>query len=207
MDLPETNKTNIVILDDFLNYPDHLLPRLAEHDACIWALGRSSSGTSEEEYLMITHGYLMAAIIALEKGGVGQVMTEEDGSAKERPPFRFIFISREGADQTQKSFMKFARIKGRAEKSLLELPPSSNIKATIIRPAYFFPTKTDRTHTRSPTERAIDVIATPFLSAIIPSCYTSVEALGRTAVELAKGRWSDETLIRASRIHELMKGF
>jgi hypothetical protein len=66
---------------------------------------------SEEEYMMITYDYLMAAVIALEKGGVGQVTTEEDGSAKERPPFRFIFISGEGADQTKKSWTKSARAK------------------------------------------------------------------------------------------------
>jgi len=205
MDLPQTDKTNVIILDDFLNYPDDLPPRLAQHDACIWALGKSSSGISEEEYTKMTHGYLMAAVIALEKGGVGQEMTEEDGSAKGRPPFRLVFISGEGADQTEKGLMKFARIKGRAEKSLLELPPSSNIIATIIRPAYFFPTKADRNHIRSATGRVINVIATPLLSTIMPSYYTGVEELGRIAVEFAKGRWGDERLIRASRIHELMK--
>jgi len=98
MDVPETDKTEIVVLSDFLHYPDDLPPRLAEHDACVWALGTSSSGLSAEEYTKITYDYLMAAIIALEKGGVGQVTTKEDGSARERPPFRFLFISGEGAD-------------------------------------------------------------------------------------------------------------
>jgi len=205
VDLPQTDKTNIIILDDFLNYPVDLPPRLADHDACIWALGRSSSGLSEEEYTKITYDYLMAAIIALEKGGVGEVTTKEDGSAKERPPFQFVFISAMGADQTEKSFTKFARIKGRAEKSLLGLPPSSNIKATVIRPGYFFPTKADRSHIRSPTERIFNVMLTPFLSTVIPSSYTSVEGLGRIAVELAKGRWGDERLIKASKMHELLK--
>lgn len=66
---------------------------------------------SEEEYTKITYDYLMAAIIALEKGGVGQATTKKDGSVKERPPFQFVFISAVGADQTEKSFTKFARIK------------------------------------------------------------------------------------------------
>ena len=111
MNLPQTDKTEIIILDDFLVYPGDLPPRLAQHDACIWALGKSSAGLTEEEYTKITYDFPMAAIIALEKGGVGEVTTMEDGSAKERPPFRFVFISGEGADQTEKSRMKFARVK------------------------------------------------------------------------------------------------
>lgn len=111
MNLPQSDKTEIIVVDDFLHYPADLPPRLAQHDACIWALGKSSSGLSEEKYTEIVYDYLMAAIIALEKGGVGQVTTEEDGSAKERPPFRFVFISGEGADPTGKSRMKFARVK------------------------------------------------------------------------------------------------
>jgi hypothetical protein len=110
MTLPETDKTEIIILRDFLNYPLHLPPRLAQHDACIWALRQSSSGLTEEEYTKITYDYLMAAVIALEKGGVGEVTMVEDGSAKGRPPFRFVFISGEGADHTQKHMMKFARV-------------------------------------------------------------------------------------------------
>jgi len=205
MNLPQTDKTEIIILDDFLVYPEDLPQRLAQHDACIWALGKSSAGLTEEEYTKITYDFPMAAIIALERGGVGEVTTMEDGSAKERPAFRFVFISGEGADQTEKSRMKFARVKGRVEKSLLELPPSSNIRATIIRPAYFFPTKADRNYLRSSTGRIVNVILTPFISTVMPSSYTSVEGMGKVAIALAMGRWSDERLIRASRMNEMLK--
>jgi len=94
---------------------------------------------------------------------------------------------------------------GRVEKSLLELPPSSNIRATIIRPAYFFPTKADRNYLRSSTGRIVNVILTPFISTVMPSSYTSVEGMGKVAIALAMGRWSDERLIRASRMNEMMK--
>src|SRR6266702_4510234 len=40
---------------DFLTYPPALKEKLAEHDVCIWALGTSSVGMSEEKY--ITVGY------------------------------------------------------------------------------------------------------------------------------------------------------
>lgn len=35
--------------------------------------------------------------------------------------------------------------------------------------------------------------------------YTPVEGMGRLAVELAKGRWGDETLFRNVRMRELIK--
>jgi len=202
MDLPRTDKTEIIILNDFLDYPEDLPRRLAQHDACIWALRMSSSGLTEEEYTKVTYDYLMAAVIALEKGGVGEITMTEDGSAKGRPPFRLVFLSGGGADL--KCMTKYARVMGRTETSLLELPPSSNIRATIIRPAYFFPTKADRNHIRSSTCRIVDVIATPLISTVMPSSYTSVEGLGRVAVALAKGEWGDERLIRASRMNEMM---
>ena len=64
----------------------------------------------------------MAAVIALEKGGVGEVTMVDDGSAKGRPPFRFVFISGEGADHTQKHMMKFARVMVSASHRPMTLP-------------------------------------------------------------------------------------
>jgi hypothetical protein len=51
----------------------------------------------------------------------------------------------------------------------------------------------------------LDVILTPFISTVLPSSYTSVEGLGKVALALAMGRWSDERLVRASRMNEMMK--
>jgi hypothetical protein len=50
-----------------------------------------------------------------------------------------------------------------------------------------------------------NVILTPFISTVMPSSYTSVEGMGKVAIALAMGRWSDERLIRASRMNEMMK--
>jgi hypothetical protein len=109
MDLPETDKTEIIVLSDFLDYPQDLPPRLAQHDACIWALRESPSRLTEEEYTKIIYDYLMAAVIALEKGGVGEMTMTEDGSAKGRPPFRFVYVSGEGVDHTQKRITKYTK--------------------------------------------------------------------------------------------------
>lgn len=198
MDIPENDKTKVIVLKDFLDYPSDLPARLAEHDACVWALGKSSVGLSEEEYTRITYDYTMHFVSSLQGGTKN----------KTGEPFRFIFISGEGADPSGKSNLKFARIKGRTEKALFDVPSSSNIKTSVMRPAYFFPSKdhpSDRENIRSPTARAMDCFMTPLMKTILPSMYTPIEDLGLFAVEAAKGRWSDDKLFPNSKMRELIK--
>jgi hypothetical protein len=102
MDIPKNDKTEVIILKDFLDYPSDLPVRLAEHDACVWALGKSSVGLSDEEYTRITYDYTMHFVNTLQEAGTKDKTGE---------PFRFVFISGEGADPSGKSNLKFARIK------------------------------------------------------------------------------------------------
>ncbi|KZP16964.1 hypothetical protein FIBSPDRAFT_793589, partial [Athelia psychrophila] len=175
----------VEVLPDFLNYPADLSARLATHDACIWALGRTANGVSEEEYTKFTYDYVMHAVEALQAGGVA---AHRGGGATD--PFRFVFVSGEGADPEEKSMMMFGRIKGRTEKYLTSLPPSSGVTAAIMRPAYFFPShETFRQHTRGLGGRAADTVLAPLLRTLFPVGFTPVDKMGQFAVELAKGRW------------------
>jgi hypothetical protein len=88
---------------DFLTYPPALKEKLAEHDACIWALGITSAGMSEEQYTEITVGYFDALLDALKETGVG---TAES-------PFRVVFVSGMGADSKETSRVLFERVKVR----------------------------------------------------------------------------------------------
>lgn len=97
-------KTTTIVHSDFTSYPPDLATRLAEHDACIWALGKSVRGMTEEQYTLLTYGYPMAALRAMRDAGVG----------RDRPPaqpFRFVYVSGEHADPTQKSMQMWARVK------------------------------------------------------------------------------------------------
>ena len=99
-----TEKTTTIIHNDFATYPPDIATRLAQHDACIWALGMSSNGVKEEDYTRITHDYPMAMVKTLRDAGVG----------KERPvdkPFRFVYFSGELADPEEKSGQMWARVK------------------------------------------------------------------------------------------------
>ena len=93
--------------------------------------------------------------------------------------------------------------KGRAEKYLTDLSPSSGIRASIVRPGWFHPTKADE-HLRSATARVLHTLFAPIIKWVWPSIYTPVEAIGQLTVEIAKGRWSEEQLFRNVRLRELM---
>lgn len=108
-------KLTSVLHDDFLNY-NNLLPVIAPHDACLWCLGISQTQVSKEQYHVITYDYAIAAANAVKQAN---------------PAMIFLFLSGEGADQSEKSRQLFARVKGKTEKSLLQLGLS---KLYIARP-------------------------------------------------------------------------
>lgn len=92
-------------LADFLDYGP-VQARLAGHDACLWCLGISQNRVARDEYERITFDYTLAGARAMASANSG---------------FRFCFLSGAGADSTEKSRVRFARVKGRTENALLAL--------------------------------------------------------------------------------------
>jgi len=86
-------------MKDFTEYPDDVISQLSDHDGCVWAIGKSVRGLSEEEYLRIHLDYPLAAVAALKKAGVGSA----------EKPFTFVYVSGEGSDPSQKSMFMWAR--------------------------------------------------------------------------------------------------
>jgi uncharacterized protein YbjT (DUF2867 family) len=72
-------------------------------DALIWALGISQTQVSKAEYIAITYDYVMAC--------AKQCLISN-------PATRFVFVSGNGADITERSSTIFRRIKGKAENGL-----------------------------------------------------------------------------------------
>ncbi|OCH93948.1 hypothetical protein OBBRIDRAFT_832254 [Obba rivulosa] len=196
-----SSKTEVILHDDFTTYSPELARRLAEHDACIWALGKASAGMSEPDYTRLTYEYPMSAARALKHAGVG--------AGRAQDPFRFVYISGAAADPTEKSIMMWARVKGRTEKDLTEFCDNSEgMKAHILRPAYFFPSNQypqDRKNQRPASAGYVDCVMTPLLNTVLPSQYTPIDDLARFAVEAAKGQWPDETLFSNTKMKELVK--
>lgn len=97
-------KTTTIVHTDFTVYSSELASKLAEHDACIWALGKSAVGMSEGDYTTLTVEYPMAALLAIRNGSAGSTRPSTR-------PFRFVYVSGEGADPTEKSVQMWARVK------------------------------------------------------------------------------------------------
>lgn len=93
----------MIVLKDFMEYPPEIAKKLADHDACIWALGTSSIGMSEEAYTKVTYDYVVKAVEAIQAGGI-----KDSTHAK---PFRFVFISGEGSDPERRDIAMFGRVK------------------------------------------------------------------------------------------------
>ena len=100
---PTHPKLSTIEQKDFLTYPPALQETIAEHDACIWALGTSAVGMSDANYTEITVGYFDAFLDVLKAKGVGAPAS----------PFRVVFVSGEGADSTETSRVLFKRVKVR----------------------------------------------------------------------------------------------
>lgn len=102
-----TEKSKTIIVKDFAQYPEDVISQIADHDGCVWALGKSVKGLSEEEYMKIHVDFPVAAVEALKKAGVGNA----------EKPFTFVYVSGEGSDPSGKSMFMWSRGKVR-------IPPS-----------------------------------------------------------------------------------
>lgn len=166
-------KAQVILQQDFSSYPPELLDQLRGATGCIWAQGISANGMSEEEYTNITVEYPLAAATAF--AGLGEKMN-------------FVYISGEGADMQEKSWAMFGRIKGRAERMLLQAQSGHpSLKVFNMRPALINP-QGKYLADRAPSFR--DRMLTGFgtmLATVWKNGEIPTARLAKVAVELAVG--------------------
>ncbi|KAJ7048885.1 hypothetical protein C8F01DRAFT_1222876 [Mycena amicta] len=173
------NNTEIIIHKDYESYPPALITQLQGADACIWALGVGRGEVAkDEEYIRIMHDFPVAAAKAFSTLG-------------ER--INFVFVSGEGADSTEQARRLYHKIKGRTEKDLLSLNPSSSydsqypsLRVFNVRPGYVEPTSSQRS-TLPFSKRLIHGIASPLFRALQPGFVSPADVLAKVLVQLATG--------------------
>ncbi len=131
-----------------------LEPQLRQADLILYCLGVYQNAVPAAEFWTITCGYLEQLL-----GRLGQVGADP----------AFCLMGAQGADPTEKSFFRFAKAKGRAERFLTE---SHLTRKYIFRPGYIAP---GRVASRSTTP---EWIARPL--------FKFFPGLGIEAVNLAK---------------------
>ncbi|EWC47749.1 hypothetical protein DRE_02949 [Drechslerella stenobrocha 248] len=171
-------KANVIIHKDFTSYPPELLSQLSDATACIWAQGISSIGMKEDEYTTITVTYPLAA---------AKAFTTLPGSPNK--PFNFVHVSGRGADQEGKSRAMFGRVKGVAEKTLVEIAASRKGRFTAynLRPGGIDAGK-EWLAERKPNwmERSFMAMA-PVLRPLGGDWLTPVGQLAQASIKLALG--------------------
>lgn len=123
----QSPKIKTILHGDFTTYEPELATALANHSACIWALGgKASDNPNSTEYLRATHTFTIAFARAVAE--------------QQKQPFRFCYLSGMGADPSETSTFPWERItrhlKGRTERDLEALTDQYPLfSATSFRPA------------------------------------------------------------------------
>ena len=126
--LPKHEKLHEIVHKD-LSHLSTIEGTLSGYDACFFCLGVSALGMKEEMYRRVTYYLTISAARTL---------------VKLNPKMTFIYVSGAGTDSTERGRLMWARVKGRTENALLQMP----FKAVyLFRPAYIQPLHGIRTKT------------------------------------------------------------
>lgn len=167
-----TGQTHPKLREQVLAEVSDLAPIVGElsgYDACLFCLGVSSAGMSEQDYHRITYDVTLK---------VARTLVERC------PDMTFIYVSGGGTDSSEKGRMMWARVKGKTENALLQLPFKGKymFRPGFIQPMHGIVSKTALYRTLY----AIGSPLYPALRVLWPNGVTSTEQLGRAMLAVAK---------------------
>jgi uncharacterized protein YbjT (DUF2867 family) len=142
---------------------------LTGFDACFFCLGVSVAGMTEEAYTRVTYGITLAAAETL---------------ARCNPRLTFIYVSGASTDSSEQGRVMWARVKGRTENALLQLPFKA---AYMFRPGAIQPVHGERSKT--PAYRlayAVSAPLWPVLRWAFPTAVVTTEQIGRAMLAVAR---------------------
>ena len=138
-------------------------------DACLFCLGVSAAGMSEESYRRTTYDLTL---------GVAATLLEHN------PGLSFLYVSGAGTDSTERGRAMWARVKGATENALLRLPFKG---AYMFRPGLIQPRHGIVSKTRwYRVFYAVFGVFFPLFKALFPHSLLTTEELGRAMLEVAK---------------------
>ena len=169
-------KLTQIVHENFTDYSG-IAEQFAGFDACFFCLGTSSIGMSEEHYRHITYDFALAAAQAL---------------LARSPDLVFCYVSAAGADTSERGRSMWARVRGKTENDLLELPLAG---AYVFRPAYVHAVK--GVTPQQPWVRVAYFLARPLyplLRVLLPRHVTTGEDFGRAMIRVARHGYLWSTL-------------
>jgi uncharacterized protein YbjT (DUF2867 family) len=143
--------------------------KLSGYDACFFCLGVSAVGMKEETYRRVTYDLTISVARML---------------SRLNPGMTFIYVSGAGTDSTERGRTMWARVKGKTENALLQMPFKA---AYMFRPAYIQPLHQSRTKTKwYGVVYAIVGPLYPVWKLLFPKYVTTTECVGRAMLKVAK---------------------
>ncbi|KAH0283590.1 hypothetical protein M436DRAFT_71197 [Aureobasidium namibiae CBS 147.97] len=149
-------------------------------------------------HIVIHSGYSSYPSSALEqiRGATGCIWAQGKSSIamadlpEHGGDFKFVYISDEGADTTEKSSQMFGRVKGLTEKDLLAMATTKPALSVYnLRPGVIDPMGNDPRNNKpfSIVGDLLVPILGPVLSLVYPSMHTPTKSLAEVSVRLAVG--------------------
>jgi len=160
-------KVRVLIHEDLMHY-EAIESELSGYDACFFCLGTTSAGKSEDEYTQITYDLTLAAAHALYKLN---------------PQMTFIYVSALGADSSEMGPLMWARIRGKTENALLEIPFKG---VYCFRPGFIQPL--DGIESKTKWTRLFYYYSKPFMPLItklFPKSISSTQQIGQAMIKVA----------------------
>ena len=146
-------------------------------DACLFTLGVSSLGQTEEEYSRATYDLTMRVAEQL---------------ARANPSMTFVYVSGRSTDSTEKGSAMWARVKGRTENALLRL---GFARAYMFRPAAIIPQHGIRSSTGwYNTLYAVTRPLYPLVRRFSPTLVTTSDQMSRAMIAVARDGYSKPIL-------------
>lgn len=161
-------KLRELVHTDFFDY-SAIESELTGYDACFFCLGITSAGMMGRQYHHVTYDLTLEAAATV---------------ARLNPGMTFIYVSGAGTDSTESSRTMWARVKGKTENALLNLPFRA---AYMFRPGIIQPLHGITSKTRS--YRIFYTLGKPLLPvlrAFFPRHITTTEQMGRAMLQVAK---------------------
>jgi len=176
-------KLTELLHNDFFNY-SAIEEQLRGFNACYFCLGVSSVGMNEKNYTRITYDLTLSAATVL---------------SRLNPGMTFCYVSGLGTDSTEQGRVMWARVKGRTENALLNLPFKA---AYMFRPGFIRPIKgVGHAHAVS----AAFGLLYPVWKFFFPQYICTLEDLGLAMVRVA-GQSYTEHILENRDITNLAKG-
>ena len=160
------DKMTEILLNDFFNL-SAIEDNLRGYDACYFCLGVSAFRMSEADYTRITYDLTLHFA---------------DTVLKLNPDLQFCYVSGQGTDSSEIGRVMWARVKGRTENALLNMPFN---KSYMFRPGFIQPMKGIRSSTK--LYNALYVVFKPFyplLKALFPKQITSSVQIGNAMINI-----------------------